>query len=87
MVKNTQKTFSISDFKARALQLLEEVGRSRKPITVTKYGKPLAQVIPFSDDTAKPQPDTLKSALLEEDDIVSPLGEHWWNAATKPDTY
>jgi len=37
---------SISKFKAKCLALLEEVRRTRKPIRITRHGKPVADVIP-----------------------------------------
>lgn len=40
------KTFSVSQFKALCLGLLEKVSKTGQPILITKKGKPLAQVIP-----------------------------------------
>jgi prevent-host-death family protein len=37
---------SISEFKAKCLGLLEEVRRTRKPIRITRHGKPVAEVVP-----------------------------------------
>jgi prevent-host-death family protein len=36
------------DFKAKCLGILEEVRKTRKPIRVTRFGKPVAEVIPPS---------------------------------------
>ncbi len=40
------KEVSISEFKAKCLALLESVRRTRTPIRVTRFGKPVAEVIP-----------------------------------------
>lgn len=44
------KEVAISEFKAKCLGLLEEVRKTRKPIRVTRFGKPVAEVIPPSPD-------------------------------------
>jgi len=72
------KKFAITDFKAHALQILGQIAKTKEPIVVTKRGKPLAEVIPFSTDT--PVPGKLSEALVFEEDIVSPLGEDIWGA-------
>ena len=72
------KTFAITDFKAHALQILGQVAKTKEPVIVTKRGKPLAEVVPFS--TKQPAPGKLSKALVFEKDIVSPLGEDMWDA-------
>jgi len=42
------KEIAISEFKAKCLGILEEVGKTRKPIRVTRFGKPVAEVVPPS---------------------------------------
>ncbi len=37
---------AISEFKAKCLALLERVRRTKKPIRVTRFGKPVADVVP-----------------------------------------
>ena len=72
------KTLAITDFKAHALKVLGEVAETREPVLVTKRGKPLAEVVPFSprESTAG----RLSEAFVFEKDIVSPLGEDMWDA-------
>ncbi len=72
------RTLAITDFKAHALQVLGQVAETREPVVVTKRGKPLAEVIPFSPDV--PRPGKLAEALVFEKDIVSPLGKDMWDA-------
>ena len=37
---------AISEFKAKCLALLEQVRKTKKPIRITRYGKPVAEVVP-----------------------------------------
>jgi len=71
---------AISVFKAKCLGILEEVRKTRKPIRVTRFGKPVAEVIP-------PTPSKPKNGWLGcmagtgfiLGDIVGPTGslEDW----------
>jgi len=45
------KEIAISEFKAKCLSLLDQVQKTKKPIRVTRFGKPIAEVIPVA---AKP---------------------------------
>ena len=40
------KEVAISEFKAKCLALLEQVRQTRKPIRVTRFGKPVAEIVP-----------------------------------------
>ncbi len=71
---------TISRFKAQALQILDRVTRTHEGIVVTKRGKPIAQVVPFSGEEKKLTPGGLSDTLLFEKDTVSPLGEDHWEA-------
>ena len=42
------KEVAISEFKARCLGILEQVRKTRRPIRVTRFGKPVAEVVPAS---------------------------------------
>ncbi|HEY3130198.1 MAG TPA: type II toxin-antitoxin system prevent-host-death family antitoxin [Acidobacteriota bacterium] len=72
---------SASEFKAACLKLMDDVSRSGESLIVTKRGKPLVRVIPAGrpsteDDYA------LKGTISLERDIISPLGEALWEAAS-----
>ena len=47
------KEVAISVFKAKCLGILEEVRKTRKPIRITRFGKPVAEVVPPSPGTPK----------------------------------
>lgn len=44
--KESVKTMAISRFKAQCLSVLEAVRRTGEPILVTRFGKPVAEIIP-----------------------------------------
>ncbi|HWX53202.1 MAG TPA: type II toxin-antitoxin system Phd/YefM family antitoxin [Verrucomicrobiae bacterium] len=39
---------SISEFKAKCLALLQQVSKTKRPIRVTRFGKPIAEIVPPS---------------------------------------
>ena len=73
--------FSVSTFKAKALGILARVARTGEAVVVTKRGKAIVKVVPFSEETAPMAPGKLKGTVLEEGDLISPLGADLWNAA------
>jgi prevent-host-death family protein len=58
-------------FKAKCLKLLDQVAEKRQTLVITKYGKPVAQVIPM------PAEETLfgsmKGSVISMGDIISPI--------------
>ncbi|MEM7798215.1 MAG: type II toxin-antitoxin system Phd/YefM family antitoxin [Chloroflexota bacterium] len=76
------KTMAISEFKTHVLRILDQLAHNPETIIITKRGKPLAQVTPFVDKTTVATPGKLADMLVFEEDIVSPLGEDMWDAAT-----
>ena len=40
------KTMAASEFKARCLQVMEQVRSTRAPVVITKRGKPVAKLMP-----------------------------------------
>jgi prevent-host-death family protein len=75
------KSMAISAFKAHALQVIDTVANEHESITITKRGKPLVKVIPFSSAAGKPVPGKLAATLKYEKDIITPLGGALWEAA------
>jgi prevent-host-death family protein len=74
------ETMGISQFKAQALKVLDQVAKSQEGIIITKRGKPLAQILPYRGAEVNPKPGKLSHYLVFETDIVSPLGEEMWDA-------
>ncbi|HTA81177.1 MAG TPA: type II toxin-antitoxin system prevent-host-death family antitoxin [Terracidiphilus sp.] len=63
------------EFKAKCLQLLDEVAETREPLVITKFGKPVARLVPMPP--ASTLRGALKGSVLHEDDIVSSLDNEW----------
>lgn len=47
------KEVAISEFKANCLVLLKQVQKTKKPIRITRYGKPVADVVPTAPAAKK----------------------------------
>ena len=74
------RTMAISEFKAHALKVLNEVAESQETLIITKRGRPLVQVVPHRKPEMKPSPGKLADAFVFEKDIITPLGEASWEA-------
>lgn len=71
---------AISKFKATCLAVLERVRKTRKPVLVTRFGKPVAEIVPPSP-ASRPQTwlGALSGTVRIEGDIVSPaVDESEW---------
>ena len=64
---------AISEFKAKCLAIIEQVRATKKPIRITRFGKPVAEVIP---PTAVVDREawigSMKNTMRITGDIVSP---------------
>ncbi len=74
---------AISKFKATCLAVLERVRKTKKPIRVTRFGKPVAEVVPPSDP---PRPKSWLGSMEGTGrivgDIISPVAdEQDWEAS------
>jgi prevent-host-death family protein len=65
---------SISEFKAKCLAILERVNKTKKPIRVTRFGKPIAEVGPPSPVQEKKNwLGRMKGTATITGDIISPV--------------
>ncbi len=73
---------AISEFKAKCLALLEQVRKTKKPIRITRHGKPVAEVIPPSPvQDRSAWIGSLKDRTEILGDIISPANdEDEWEA-------
>ena len=55
---------------------MDEVAATSEPVEITKYGVPVARLVP-----ARQRPKTIfgamKGSILYMGDVVSPIGEEW----------
>lgn len=70
------ETMAISKFKATCLAVLERVRKTGKPIQITRFGKPVAEVVPPSPPRRPEHWIGSMSASAEiTGDIVSPAAD------------
>jgi prevent-host-death family protein len=72
----SSETISASEFKTRCLELMDRVQQDRNEIVVTKYGKPVAKLVPFQQEPASIL-GFLKGTVTIQGDVVEPTGEAW----------
>ena len=82
--KGLARTVKASEFKAKRLQLMDEVAANGEEIVITKFGEPVAKLTPLRQKPNTPWFGRDKGKILILGDIVSPLDEQW-EAETNPD--
>jgi prevent-host-death family protein len=70
------RTMSAAEFKAKCLQVMEQVAATGEPVVVTKRGRPVAQLGPVA---RKPKTlrGFLKGQIKSGKDIISPIAARW----------
>jgi prevent-host-death family protein len=68
-------TIAAGEFKAKCLKLIDQVSVTRKPLVITKHGRPVAQVIPMPAE--KTLFGAMKGSGTIVGDIISPLDVEW----------
>lgn len=73
---------SISKFKARCLAAIEQVRRTGRPLTVTRFGKVVAHVVPPRAQPAKDWIGGMQGTAQILGDLVAPLkdDQQGWEA-------
>ena len=66
------KTIPAGEFKSKCLKLMDNVQRTRKPITITKRGKPVAKLVPVEQEKDE-WLGRLKGKMRIVGDIESPI--------------
>ena len=69
------KEIAVSEFKAKCLAILDQVQKTKQPIRITRFGKPLAEVTPPSPVVPKNWMGSMKGTMKILGDIVSPAGD------------
>jgi prevent-host-death family protein len=62
-------------FKAVCLRVLDEVAETRIPVTITKRGRPVAQLVPVEEPA--PLFGALAGTIGAYGDLITPVGEEW----------
>jgi len=69
------KEVAISEFKAKCLALLDQVQKTKKPILVTRFGKPVAEVVPHAPTAPADWMGSMKGRMEILGDIISPAND------------
>jgi prevent-host-death family protein len=69
------KEIAISEFKAKCLAIVEEVQKTKVPVRITKFGKPVAELGPLSPKPPKDWFGFMKGKMEIVGDIMSPASD------------
>ncbi|MGA2773130.1 MAG: type II toxin-antitoxin system prevent-host-death family antitoxin [Bryobacteraceae bacterium] len=65
---------AISKFKATCLAVLEDVRRTGTPVRVTRFGRPVAEVVPTRPETVSSWLGCARDSVEISGDISEPVG-------------
>ena len=71
-------SLAAGEFKAKCLKLLDDVAASGLPLTITKRGRPVAQLVPMPAERALFG--AMRGSVLTQHDIVAPVDDESWEA-------
>lgn len=68
-----------SEFKAKCLAILDEVGRTGEPVTILKRGRPVARLVPPIPEEGRYPQEALFGTVKIKGDILEPVlaAEEW----------
>ena len=69
------KEIAISEFKAKCLAILEQVNKTKHPVLITRFGKPVAEVVPPSPKSRRDVFGFMLGSVEILGDIVSPTSD------------
>ncbi len=69
------REIAISEFKAKCLALLDQVQKTKKPLRITRFGKPIAEVVPPAPTSHADWMGSMKDSIEILGDIVAPANE------------
>jgi prevent-host-death family protein len=65
------------EFKARCLQLMDEVEETGREVIITKRGRPVAKLVPVGEAAAREVFGCMRGTVTVVADLVAPLEERW----------
>lgn len=65
------------EFKARCLQLMDEVEETGRQVVITKRGRPVAKLVPIAEVPARDALGCMRGSVVVVGDIVAPLEDRW----------
>jgi prevent-host-death family protein len=70
------KYVAATEFKANCLRLMNEVAQQRRPIIITKRGKPVAKLVPVEKEPIDLF-GRMAGSIKICGDIISPIDDEW----------
>ena len=74
MVKS--RIMKASEFKAKCLQVMDEVAATGEPVIITKNGKPVSKLV-AAEERPKSIIGALKNSIVSYGDIITPIDVTW----------
>ena len=68
---------SAAEFKSKCLKIMDHVRDYHEEVIITKYGKPVAKVVPVEEKSRKSVFGFMKNSVTISADIVAPLEDEW----------
>ena len=75
----TMKTMAAGEFKAKCLQIMDEVDETGEPVLITKRGRPVARLVPI--DSAR----SILGCMAGRMEIVGDITESPWDEVSGAD--
>jgi prevent-host-death family protein len=72
-----EQAIPISEFKARCLQLLQEIDSQGGSLVVTKHGRPIAKVVPAAHNRPSRMGDWADFVKIKGDIVTFDSSEEW----------
>ena len=84
-MKPLREPVGAAEFKARCLQIMDQVKETGAEVTITNHGHPVAKLVPISAQVSRsPLLGSCKGSLviLDEEDLVPSTADEWtdWEA-------
>lgn len=66
-------------FKAKCLKLMDNVYKNNEEVIITKYGKPIAKLVPINEEEKFKTPlfGSLEGLITISGNIIGSTGEEW----------
>lgn len=65
-----------AEFKTHCLRLIEEVRQGNGEVVITRYGTPVARLIPYVEDAVSIW-GFVRGSVVSHGDLISPIDEAW----------
>jgi prevent-host-death family protein len=69
------KEVTISEFKTKCFSLLNQVQKTKQPLRVTRFGKPIAEIVPAAPQPCPDWIGSMKGTIEILGDIISPAND------------